>query len=72
MRKVIIASQVSCIPSQKTNRWDFSRRKKLVFEILKDDYFSLLPILDLPFLQCESLYENKIQVNKYLGIRIKY
>jgi NADPH:quinone reductase-like Zn-dependent oxidoreductase len=72
MRKVIIASQVSSIPAQMTGRWDFSRRKKLVFEILKDDYYSLLPMLDLPFLQCESLYENKLQVNKYLGVRIKY
>jgi 2-desacetyl-2-hydroxyethyl bacteriochlorophyllide A dehydrogenase len=71
-RKAIIASQVSKLPSQKTNRWDFLRRKKLVFEILKDEYFSLLPISDIPFSNCESLYENKIQVNNYLGFRIKY
>jgi 2-desacetyl-2-hydroxyethyl bacteriochlorophyllide A dehydrogenase len=71
-RKAIIASQVSNIPSQRMNRWDFLRRKNLVFEILKDDYFSLLPILDIPFLQCESMYENKIQINNYLGVRIKY
>ncbi len=41
-RKAIRASQVSSIAHQKQLRWDFQRRKALVFELLKDERFDQL------------------------------
>ena len=41
-RKRIVVSQVSQIPSQRIIRWDLVRRKKLVFDILRDKRFDLL------------------------------
>jgi threonine dehydrogenase-like Zn-dependent dehydrogenase len=48
-RKRIVASQVSQIPSQRIIRWDLVRRKKLVFDILKDKRFDLLAGNIIPF-----------------------
>ena len=41
-RKAIRASQVSSIAHQKQLRWDFRRRKALVFDLLKDERFDRL------------------------------
>ena len=38
-RKQIIGSQVGKIPSDHRARWDFKRRKKVVFELLKNEIF---------------------------------
>lgn len=38
-RKQLISSQVSNIPAYKSARWDFQRRKALVFELLKNPLF---------------------------------
>lgn len=48
-RKRIVMSQVSQIPSQRIMRWDLVRRKKLVFDILKDNRFDLLAGNIVPF-----------------------
>lgn len=40
-RKQIISSQVSHLPADRRARWDFMRRKKIVFELLKDPAFDL-------------------------------
>lgn len=71
-RKKIIASQVSHIPGDKTNRWDYLRRKNLVFEILRHDYFAQLPMIEIGLEDCDVLYEHQIPLNYFLGVRIKY
>lgn len=38
-RKQIISSQVSKLPAAKSARWDFHRRKSVVFELLKNPLF---------------------------------
>ncbi|NJK98832.1 MAG: zinc-binding alcohol dehydrogenase [Bacteroidales bacterium] len=48
-RKQIISSQVSNIPANKSGRWDYKRRKELVFKLLKDDGFDKLLTLEVPF-----------------------
>jgi threonine dehydrogenase-like Zn-dependent dehydrogenase len=55
-RKRIVVSQVSQIPSQKINRWDLERRKKLVFDILKDKRFDLLAGNTIPFKHAPVLF----------------
>jgi 2-desacetyl-2-hydroxyethyl bacteriochlorophyllide A dehydrogenase len=71
-RKKIIASQVSHIPSDKMNRWDYLRRKNLVFDILQHDYFAQLPMIEIALEDCDVLYAHQIPLNYYLGVRIKY
>jgi hypothetical protein len=39
MRKKILSSQVSALPLNRLGRWDFKRRKKLVFELLRNPSF---------------------------------
>lgn len=39
MRKQIISSQVSLIPQKKQSRWNYKRRKDLVFSLLKSEKF---------------------------------
>ncbi len=55
-RKRIVASQVSQIPSQRIIRWDLERRKKLVFDILKDKRFDLLAGNIIPFEHAPVLF----------------
>jgi threonine dehydrogenase-like Zn-dependent dehydrogenase len=55
-RKRIVTSQVSHIPSQKMNRWDVDRRKKLVFDILKDNRFDMLTGNIVPFEHAPVLF----------------
>ena len=48
-RKKIISSQVSQIPGHMVNRWDYQRRKKLVFKILRDASFDALLTNEISF-----------------------
>jgi len=48
-RKRIIASQVSRIPANRLVRWDYYRRKQLVFDLLKNDSFDSLMGESIPF-----------------------
>ncbi len=56
-RKQIISSQVSNIPSSKSNRWNYQRRKELVFKLLKDDVFDQLITLEVPFSNAPSFFK---------------
>lgn len=42
LRKQIISSQVSQLPADRRGRWDYLRRKQVVFELLKDAQFDEL------------------------------
>jgi threonine dehydrogenase-like Zn-dependent dehydrogenase len=55
-RKRIVVSQVAHIPSHKLNRWDLHRRKKLVFDMLKDKRFDMLVENRIPFEQAPLLF----------------
>lgn len=58
MRKRIISSQVSSIPSIKTNRWDFDRRKALVLQLLKDPGYDQLITQEIEFESAPSFFDN--------------
>lgn len=49
MRKKIICSQVSHIPGNKQNRWDYKRRKDLVFSLLQNPIFDSHITMRIPF-----------------------
>lgn len=49
LRKKIISSQVSRIPGHMINRWDYQRRKKLIFELLIDARFDALLTDEISF-----------------------
>jgi threonine dehydrogenase-like Zn-dependent dehydrogenase len=56
-RQRIISSQVSQIPGSKLSRWDFKRRKELVFELLKNPIFDLLLATQVPFSQAPEIFD---------------
>lgn len=58
MRKQIISSQVSTIPISKQHRWDHSRRKKLLLQMLKDKLISPLTSQTIPFYDIPETYES--------------
>lgn len=62
-RKSIISSQVSSIPASKQARWNFYRRKEVVFELLKNPAFDQHITTVLPFSQLPGLFE-KIRKGK--------
>lgn len=72
-RKQIISSQVSSIPGSKMNRWDHLRRKKLVFDILKDPYYKKIITEEVLFEETPSVFK-RIRNDEIdsLGIIIKY
>jgi 2-desacetyl-2-hydroxyethyl bacteriochlorophyllide A dehydrogenase len=49
MRKKILSSQVSSIPPQFRSKWDFNKRKSLVFEFLARDVFDTHITHSYPF-----------------------
>jgi threonine dehydrogenase-like Zn-dependent dehydrogenase len=72
-RKKIISSQVSSIPAFKRNRWDYRRRKQLVFDMLKDPYYGEIITNEVSFEQAPSLFQNiRRGVSRGLGIMISY
>ncbi|MEM6319537.1 MAG: zinc-binding alcohol dehydrogenase [Bacteroidota bacterium] len=48
-RKQIISSQVGQIPSNKSARWDYGRRKKVVWKLLKNPLFDAHITHEVPF-----------------------
>ncbi len=56
-RKQIISSQVSSIPSSKSDRWDFRSRKALVYNLLKDPLFDQLVTRFVPFQQAPAFFD---------------
>jgi threonine dehydrogenase-like Zn-dependent dehydrogenase len=72
-RNQIISSQVSNIPGRKMNKWDLIRRKKLVFDILKDPYYQKIIDEEVLFRETPLIFK-RIRNNelKSLGILIRY
>ena len=58
LRKKIISSQVSHIPGHMRHRWDYQRRKKLVYEILKDACFDRLLTDEISFDNSPEFFQN--------------
>ncbi len=56
-RKKIISSQVGQIPSTHRARWDYRRRKQLVFELLKDEKYDLHLSHDIAFAATPELFD---------------
>jgi threonine dehydrogenase-like Zn-dependent dehydrogenase len=55
-RKKIVVSQVSNIPGKKLSRWDAGRRKRLVFDLLKNSRFDALVENTIPFSHAPHLF----------------
>jgi len=55
-RKAIVASQVSAIAPAFRGRWDFLRRKQLVFALLKDPAFDRHVTHTIPFAESPEYY----------------
>jgi threonine dehydrogenase-like Zn-dependent dehydrogenase len=66
-RKQIISSQVGVIPTSKTNRWSYTRRKKLVWKILEDPIFDQLLTNEIEFGESPKFFE-KIRYSQPEGI----
>jgi len=64
-RKSIISSQVSAIPASKQARWNFHRRKQVVFELLKNPAFDQHIAATIGFRELPALFDKirKGQVN---------
>ena len=56
-RKQLISSQVSSLPAHRRARWDFQRRKEVVFELLKNNVFDQHITEVVPFEQLPSLFD---------------
>jgi threonine dehydrogenase-like Zn-dependent dehydrogenase len=56
-RKRIVVSQVSHIPGKKLNRWDYRRRKGLVFSLLKDARFDELIRNTIAFAEAPGVFD---------------
>ena len=72
-RKQIISSQVSQIPLKKRAIWDYTKRKKLAFELLKELYTEPLFNLEIPFIESPTFF-NKLRQKNFdeLAVVIKY
>ncbi len=74
-RKQIISSQVGQVPSAKSARWDYTRRKAVVWELLKNPVFDAHITDEVAFedspLFFEQLRSDKV-LDKGLGWVIKY
>ncbi len=73
MRKQIISSQVGSIPSSKIARWNFNRRKKLVFELLKKPLFDQHISQTLSFEEAPAFFDKLRKANPpFLSCCLKY
>ncbi len=57
-RKRIISSQVGQIPTSKSHRWDYTRRKALVMKLLDNPVFEEHLTHDLSLERCPSFFQN--------------
>lgn len=57
-RKQIISSQVSQIPTEKSNRWDYLRRKQVVFELLQYSFFDQHLTHEIPFAKSPLFFKD--------------
>lgn len=65
-RKRIISSQVGQIPSHKSHRWDYARRKDLVLQLLSNPVFDEHLTHDLSFENCPVFFQS-LKNNKKLN-----
>jgi len=56
-RKQLISSQVSHLPANRVGRWNFRRRKELVFDLLKNPVFDQILTSFYPFEQAPDLFD---------------
>lgn len=72
-RKQIISSQVGRLPLTKRDRWDFKRRKALVFRLLQVTNYDRLITTLIPFTE-SPIFFNKLRNGSLegLGVCIKY
>ncbi len=56
-RKQIISSQVGVVPLQKSARWDYQRRKSVVWELLKNPVFDAHITHEIPFLESPAFFD---------------
>lgn len=72
-RKQLISSQVASLPARRSARWDFRRRKEVVFELLKDKAFDQHITEVIPFEQLPSLFNRIRQGDRSeLGWGVRY
>ncbi len=72
-RKRIISSQVGLIPSIKKHRWDYRRRKDLVFELLKNPIFDAFITKIIDFAHSPAFfYRLRNEPIDDLGVCIRY
>ncbi len=74
-RKQIISSQVGHIPFSKSARWDYARRKKVVWELLKHPIFDQHITDEVPFADSPTFFDELRKgdlLDKGLGWVIKY
>ena len=74
-RKQIISSQVGHIPFSKSARWDYARRKNVVWELLKNPVFDKHITDEVPFKNSPAFFDALRQgdvLDKGLGWVIKY
>ncbi|MEN0004557.1 MAG: zinc-binding alcohol dehydrogenase [Bacteroidota bacterium] len=72
-RKRLIASQVGQVPGSKQNRWDYRRRKQLVFQLLQQEKFDQLLTHEISLSEAPALF-GKLREGTLEGIgwTIKY
>lgn len=72
-RKQIISSQVGRLPLNKRDRWDFARRKALVFKLLQVTNYDRLITTLIPFADAPDFF-NKLRdgIPEGLGVGIQY
>ena len=72
-RKQIISSQVSQLPANRLARWNYHRRKQIVFELLKNPTFDHLITREIPFLDTPQFFK-LLRTAKIadLGVCIKF
>ena len=66
-RLQLISSQVSQIPTDRRPRWDYARRKEVVFRLLQDSSFDLHITHTIPFEQAPALF-NELRSGPVDGI----
>ncbi len=66
-RKQIISSQVSRIPAVRTSRWDYQRRKAVVFELLQLEAFDSHITQVIPFEETPAFF-NKLRNDEFNGL----
>ena len=72
-RKQLISSQVSSLPAHRRARWNFQRRKEVVFELLKSDRFDQHITETVSFEHLPSLFDRIRQGDRSaLGWGVEY